>query len=139
MELAAAVAAAGLEPTVIYEVSGTAAGLRTAQSVLPAGARLVLVGLQGAPVEWDVRALSLVEHEVIGTNAHVCGTDLPTALELLASRGRPWSDVAPRALALDDLVEEGLRPLAERRSTRIKTLVDPWAATTRDTVMEARA
>lgn len=139
VDLGSAIADAGLGPTVVYEVSGTAAGLATAQSVLPNGGRLVLVGLQGAPVEWDVRSLSLVEHELIGTNAHVCGTDLPTALELLASRDRPWSDIAPVALALDELVEEGIRPLAERRSTRIKTLVDPWATSTRETVMEMSA
>jgi len=138
-DLAAAVREIGMEPTVVYEVSGTPGGLRTALSVLPPGGRLVLVGLQGSPVEWDVRRLSLVEHEIIGTNAHVCGADLPTALELLASRDAPWSDIAPVALPLSDLVAEGLQPLVERRSSRIKTLVDPWASTARATVMKADA
>ena len=125
----------GVETTVVYEVSGTAAGLQTALSILPPGGRLVLVGLQGRPAELDVRTLSLVEHELIGTNAHVCGDDLPTALELIAKRPDPWSDVAPIAVSLDDLVEEGLRPIVERRSSRIKTLVDPWTPRTRPTLM----
>lgn len=129
----------GIKPTVVYEVSGTAPGLRTALRLLPRGGRLVLVGLQGAAVEWDVRTLSLIEHEVIGTNAHVFATDMPTALELLASREEPWSDIAPVALSLDELVEEGLRPLVERSSSRIKTLIDPWAATSRPTRMVVQA
>ncbi len=130
-----AIADWGMDPTVVYEVSGTTGGLKTALSILPRGGRLVLVGLQSAPVEWDVRTLSLIEHEVIGTNAHVCADDLPTALELLASRTEPWSDIAPVALALDELVDEGIRPLVERRSERIKTLVDPWATRSRQTGM----
>lgn len=129
----------GMDPTVVYEVSGTISGLRTALSILPRGGRLVMVGLQGAPVEWDVRTLSLIEHEVIGTNAHVCAVDMPTALELLAKRADPWSDLAPVALSLDDLVGEALQPLAERRSTRIKNLVDPWTPVTRATQMVAGA
>lgn len=134
-EVGQAISEFGLAPTVVYEVTGTAPGLRTALKILSRGGRLVLVGLQDGPVQWDIRSLSLVEHEVIGTNAHVCGTDLPTALELLASRPRPWSDIAPVAIGLDDLVSEGLQPLVERRSTRIKTLIDPWVDEMRPTDM----
>jgi len=137
VEAAGTIAAWGMDPTVVFEVSGTAAGLRTALSVLPRGGRLVLVGLQGTPVEWDVRTLSLTEHEVIGTNAHVFAADLPESLRLLAEREQPWSDIAPVALSLDDLVAEGIRPLVERRSTRVKTLIDPWAAGSRATEMRA--
>jgi len=36
-------------------------------------------------------------------------------------------------------VEDGLRPLVDGRSQRIKTLVDPWASETRDTVMASVA
>jgi (R,R)-butanediol dehydrogenase/meso-butanediol dehydrogenase/diacetyl reductase len=134
-EAADAVRDWGMDPTVIYEVSGSVAGLRTALTILPKGGRLVLVGLQGAPIEWDVRTLSLIEHEVIGTNAHVCATDMPTSLELLSSRQQPWTDIAPTAISLDQLVEDGVRPLVERRSTRIKTLIDPWADDARPTKM----
>ncbi|MGH3256473.1 MAG: hypothetical protein ACRDOU_13960 [Streptosporangiaceae bacterium] len=35
------------------------------------------------------------------------------------------------ALALDDLVDQGIRPLASGTSTRVKTLVDPWTPATR--------
>ena len=127
-------ATSGIIPSVVYEVSGSAAGFNQALRIAPPGARLVMVGLQHGPLEIDGRSVSLREVELIGTNAHVCGLDLPEALRLLASRRDGWTDVAPVALSLDELVEEGLRPLAERRSTRIKTLIDPWATETRKTV-----
>jgi len=83
--------------------------------------------------------LSLVEHEIIGTNAHVCGVDMPSALGLLAKRPRSWNDVAPVAIPLDELVSEGLKPLIDRRSERIKTLIDPWTAQSRATQMAVPA
>jgi (R,R)-butanediol dehydrogenase/meso-butanediol dehydrogenase/diacetyl reductase len=124
------------DPDVVYEVSGTPGGLATAFDLVPTGGRLVAVGVQAGAMEVPLRDVTLREFEVIGTNAHVCGTDLPHALGLLAGREAPWSDVAPVALALDDLVPEGLEPLASGRSERIKTLVDPWTAQTRPTRME---
>jgi (R,R)-butanediol dehydrogenase/meso-butanediol dehydrogenase/diacetyl reductase len=127
--------AEGMAPSVVYEVSGTGAGLETAQRLLPPGGRLVLVGLQSGGHPWDVRTLSLIEQELIGTNAHVFAEDMPTALELLASRKSSWADLAPVALSLDNLVDSGLRPLVDRRATRIKTLVDPWATEDRPTEM----
>jgi (R,R)-butanediol dehydrogenase/meso-butanediol dehydrogenase/diacetyl reductase len=122
-------------PTVVYEVSGSPAGLATGRELVPAGGRLVVVGLQAAPAELDLRDLTLREIEVIGTNAHVCDDDLPHALGLLAAREGSWSDVAPVALGLDDLVADGLEPLASGHSQRIKTLVDPWITARRATEM----
>jgi (R,R)-butanediol dehydrogenase / meso-butanediol dehydrogenase / diacetyl reductase len=122
-------------PTVVFEVTGSGAGLATARELLPSGGRLVVVGLQPSAVEVDLLDLTLREVEVIGTNAHVCAQDLPDALGLLAARAGSWSDVAPVALALDDVAADGLEPLASGRSRRIKTLVDPWTPRTRATVM----
>lgn len=126
-------AESGLIPSVIYEVSGSKAGVAEALTIAPRGCRIVLVGLQGQPTEINLRDISIREIELIGTNAHVVGADLPEALRLLATRDSGWRDIAPTALSLDRLVDEGLRPLAEARSTRIKTLIDPWAADSRET------
>jgi (R,R)-butanediol dehydrogenase/meso-butanediol dehydrogenase/diacetyl reductase len=122
-------------PTVVYEVTGRPTGLATARQIAPSGGRLVIVGMQPVAAELDLRDLALREIEVIGTNAHVCDVDLPHALGLLAARDGSWSDVAPVALALDDLVADGLEPLARGRSERVKTLVDPWTPATRATRM----
>lgn len=122
-------------PTVVYEVSGSRAGLQTALQILPPGGRMVQVSLHGAPSEIALRSIALREQEVVGTNAHVRATDLPEAVRLLAARRDPWRDVAPVAIALPGLVAEGLEPLASGTNDHVKTLVDPWADATRGTSM----
>lgn len=134
--LAEQVADEGLHPAVVYEVTGTRGGLATALDVLPPGGRLVLVGLQPGKLDERLRDLTLLEHEVIGTNALVKTEDLPEALRLLSGRRRPWSDVAPLAVTLDRLVPDGLEPLVQGRAARIKTIIDPWAIQNRPTQME---
>jgi len=123
------------EPDVVYEVTGTVAGVDAALSAVRPGGRVVVVGLHERLREIDLRSLTLRELSILGTNAHVVGADLPEALRLLAARREPWSDVAPTALSLDRLVPDGLEPLAEGRSRRIKTLIDPWAEASRPTRM----
>jgi (R,R)-butanediol dehydrogenase/meso-butanediol dehydrogenase/diacetyl reductase len=122
-------------PELIYEVTGNSAGLNLAFAALSAGVRLVLVGLQGSPAAVDLRRVSISECELIGTNALIAATDLPRALELLGRRPGSWTDVAPVALALEEYVEDGLRPLADGTPTRVKTLVDPSASASRSTQM----
>jgi threonine dehydrogenase-like Zn-dependent dehydrogenase len=123
------------EPGLVYEVTGTVAGLDAALSSVRLGGRVVAVGLHEHLREIDLRSLTLRELSIHGTNAHVVSADLPEALRLLAARRDPWSDVAPTALSLDRLVPDGLEPLAEGRSRRIKTLVDPWAEASRPSRM----
>lgn len=133
--IAEALRGLGLRPALVCEVSGTASGLEAALEVVRPGGRVVAVGLQEHPRPIDVRALTLREVSLVGTVAHVCRTNLPEAVRLLASRPEPWSDLAPTALSLDRLVSDGLRPMAEGRGERIKTLVDPWAEEPRPTRM----
>jgi (R,R)-butanediol dehydrogenase / meso-butanediol dehydrogenase / diacetyl reductase len=121
----------GVLASVVYEVTGSRGALSEAVDALLPGGRLVVVGLQAEQNPIDLRRLTLTEVELIGTNAHVCGADLPEALRLLAGRGNGWSDVAPEMLPLTELVAGGIRPMAEGRSARVKTLIDPWATTAR--------
>jgi (R,R)-butanediol dehydrogenase / meso-butanediol dehydrogenase / diacetyl reductase len=121
----------GVKPTVIYEVTGSARVLDDAIDALVPGGRLVLVGLQNGPSSVDARRLTLSEVEFVGTNAHVCGADLPEALRLLVSRGGNWRDIAPTILPLSQLVDEGIQPMADGRGARVKTLIDPFAAAAR--------
>jgi (R,R)-butanediol dehydrogenase / meso-butanediol dehydrogenase / diacetyl reductase len=121
----------GVRPSVVYEVTGLRGPLEEAIATVVPGGRIVVVGLQNQPFELDFRELTLAEVELIGTNAHVCGADLPEALRLLAARGGRWNDVAPTMIPLDQLVDDGVRPMADGRATRIKTLIDPWAETAR--------
>ncbi|HZD71871.1 MAG TPA: alcohol dehydrogenase catalytic domain-containing protein [Actinomycetes bacterium] len=123
---------------VVYEVTGSEEGIAAALEVVVDGGRVVVVGLQHRPQTVDLRRLALRELGVIGSQALVCPTDLPEALRLLAARPEGWADVAPIALSLDRLADEGLVPLAEGRAPGIKTLVDPRASASRPTRMELR-
>ena len=61
------------------------------------------------------RSLSVREIDVHGTLAHVCGEDLGEAVAVLAGT-RLAKTVLGDVIALGDLVEAGLRPLAERKA-----------------------
>lgn len=117
----------------VFEVTGTGPGLDLAMASAVPGTRVVLIGLQDGPARIEPRQLSLGEMELIGTNAHVFSSDFADAVRLLASRASGWSDIAPIAFPLEDLVEKGLAPMAEGRAEAIKTLIDPWATEARPT------
>jgi (R,R)-butanediol dehydrogenase/meso-butanediol dehydrogenase/diacetyl reductase len=116
---------------VVYEVTGVASALTAAFELVEPRGRIVAIGLGSEPVALDVRTLTLSEQELVGTNAHVFAADFAEGARLVATRSAGWADIAPVALPLDQLVDQGLRPMAERRSERIKTLVDPWSAEVR--------
>lgn len=120
-------------PVAVYEVSGTASGLDAAIRVAKAGGRVVPVGLHEHPVAVDVRAITLRELELVGTNAHAFAMDVPEAARLVAARSAGWTDVAPIALPLDAMVADALQPLADGTANRIKTLIDPWVDAPRAT------
>jgi (R,R)-butanediol dehydrogenase/meso-butanediol dehydrogenase/diacetyl reductase len=118
---------AGTVPHVVFEVSGAASALEQAVALAPRGGRVVAVGVQKTAPPVDLRRVTLDELELIGTVAHVAGADVPEALRLLSLREEGWGDTAPEVLPLDLLVDEGLRPMVEGRTTRVKTLIDPRA------------
>jgi (R,R)-butanediol dehydrogenase/meso-butanediol dehydrogenase/diacetyl reductase len=130
--LAPQVAAVAGPFSVVYEVTGAAPALTAAFELVAPRGRVVAVGLGSEPVALDVRRLTLTEIRLVGTNAHVFAADFADAARMLADRTDRWADVAPVALPLDDLVDDGLRPMVERRSVRIKTLIDPSTADVRD-------
>jgi (R,R)-butanediol dehydrogenase / meso-butanediol dehydrogenase / diacetyl reductase len=114
---------AGEGAHVVIEASGTPGGPAAALAAARRGGRVLIVGLQAAPRELDLFSFTVREVDLMTTLAHVCDVDLPDALALLDS-----SDVArtviDRVIALDDLVEDGIRPLAAG-SAKGKIVVAP--------------
>ena len=112
---AAAIRAAtdGVGADVVVEASGAADAPATAVAATRRGGRVVLLGLQHAPVELDLLALTLAEIELIPSSAHVCDTDLPPALAMLAG-GNLAPAIIDRVIPLGAVVEDGLRAIAER-------------------------
>jgi (R,R)-butanediol dehydrogenase/meso-butanediol dehydrogenase/diacetyl reductase len=108
---------------VVIEASGAPHAPAAAIAGARRGGRVLLVGLHGAPREIDLTPMILREVDIATTVAHVCDADIPAALELLATSDVAAITAGPR-IPLDALVEDGLRPLAERRATG-KVLVTP--------------
>ena len=94
---------------VVIEASGApvapAAAIRGARR----GGRVLLVGLHGAPRELDLTGMIVREVDIFTTVAHVCDTDIPAALQLLADHGRRGGDRGGADPARS-LVEDGLAP-----------------------------
>ena len=110
---------------IVIEASGAPLAPSAAIAGARRGGRVLLVGLHGAPCELDLTGTILREIDIVTTVAHVCDADIPAALELLAETNIAAVTAGPR-IPLDTLVEEGLRPLAERRALG-KILVTPSA------------
>jgi len=108
---------------VVIESSGAPHGPASAIAGARKGGRVLLVGLHSAPRPLELTPMILREVDVFTTVAHICDSDIPAALELLASTDVASIAAGPR-IPLEALVEEGLRPLAERRASG-KILVAP--------------
>ena len=125
---------AGASPGVVFECTGVGAMVQEAVNLVRPGGRVVVVGLQEAPVAVDLRSLALREKELIGTLAHAFGADFGRAVELLEAGGDVWRLLAPSVLPLEDLVDGGLEPMVAGAPTPIKTLLDPEIDSPRPTV-----
>jgi (R,R)-butanediol dehydrogenase/meso-butanediol dehydrogenase/diacetyl reductase len=110
---------------VVIEASGAPHAPAAAIAGARRGGRVLLVGLHGAPRDIDLTRMILREVDIFTTVAHVCDSDIPAALEFLADSNVAAVTAGPR-IPLDALVEDGLRPLAERRAVG-KILVTPAA------------
>ena len=108
---------------VVVEASGAPQAPTAALAGARRGGRVLLVGLHGAPCELDLTRTILREVDIFTTVAHVCDSDIPAALDLLAQSDVAAVTAGPR-IPLEALVEDGLQPLAERRATG-KILVAP--------------
>jgi threonine dehydrogenase-like Zn-dependent dehydrogenase len=123
----------GMLPDVFFEVSGSAPGLASVLEAARPGATIVPVGIQKGDVPVPLGNWTLSEYTIIGTLAHVVGTDLPDAVRLLGTRP-DWSDLAGEVLPLDRVVDDALVPLTTGKPGQIKTLIDPWISAPRPAV-----
>lgn len=112
----------GLGADVVIDAAGASGTLAEALRATRRGGRVLMLGMPARPPELDAFDAILREVELTASVAHVCGSDLPEALELLSGSGIA-ERVVERVIGLERLVPEGLVPLAEG-SARGKILVD---------------
>jgi len=115
------VAAAILEATdgegadVVIEASGVKSNPSTAIHATKRGGRVVIVGLQADPPPVDIFDAALREVDLIATVAHICDSNLPESLVVLA-KTELASEVLGEVVPMTRLVEDAIAPLAEGRA-----------------------
>jgi threonine dehydrogenase-like Zn-dependent dehydrogenase len=107
---------------VAIDAAGAPGTLDQALHATRRGGRVLMLGMPAQPPELDALDAILREVELTTSVAHVCGSDLPEALDLLAGSGIA-ERVVERVIDLERIVPEGLVPLAEG-TARGKILVD---------------
>jgi threonine dehydrogenase-like Zn-dependent dehydrogenase len=116
-------ATGGRGADVAIEASGVPQGPGLCVASVRRGGTVVIVGLQKEPVAIDLFDMALREVDLHPSLAHVCATDVPEALEVLAS-GSVAAEVVDRVVPLTRLVPDGIEPLIAREVAG-KVLVDP--------------
>ncbi|GII64355.1 2,3-butanediol dehydrogenase [Sphaerisporangium krabiense] len=107
---------------VVVEGSGAPDQLSRAIAMTRYGGRVLAVGLPKRPPAVDVHTLVLREITLDTTMAHVCGDDLPSALDLLA-RSEVAGELLEDVVALDGLTDVLDRLAAGRLDGKV--LIDP--------------
>jgi threonine dehydrogenase-like Zn-dependent dehydrogenase len=107
---------------VTIDAAGAPGTLDQALHATRRGGRVLMLGMPAQPPRLDSLDAILREVELTTSVAHVCGSDLPEALELLAG-SEIAARVVERVIDLERLVPEGLEPLAQG-TARGKILVD---------------
>ena len=108
---------------VVFECTGSTAGIETALRVSGKGGRVVLVGIyrDASPAPWA--RLQAHEKEIVGASAYT--DDFPEALRLLAGGQIRGDLLISDRIALADVVGRGLRALVEEPARHMKILVRP--------------
>ncbi|WP_067986705.1 zinc-dependent alcohol dehydrogenase [Nocardia caishijiensis] len=115
----------GHRPDVVIEASGAPGQLAAALAMVADGGRVEAVGIPERKPELDLHSMIFREITLETTLAHVCDTDLPAALRILAAEPQLGVEFAEPAVGLAEL-----GPSLDRLSAggvEGKILVDPAA------------
>ncbi|WP_410812734.1 zinc-dependent alcohol dehydrogenase [Micromonospora sp. 067-2] len=94
----------GAGAAVVFEVSGSAAGARTATDLLAVRGRLVVVAIHPTPREIDLHRIFWRELEVIGVRVYQ-RSDFTEAVRLLADAAVPAEELISEVVPLDAVTE----------------------------------
>jgi len=114
---------AGYGMDLAFECAGIEACLAGAlESVRPGGV-VVNVAIAGKPLTVDLLPLILKEVSVLGSICYA--NDHQAVIDLLRVHEFPVDQFITGRIALDELVEHGIRPLAEEPEVHVKIVVSP--------------
>ncbi|QLQ36528.1 zinc-dependent alcohol dehydrogenase [Micromonospora robiginosa] len=110
----------GAGAAVVFEVSGSAGGIRTATGLLAVRGRLVVVGIHPTPREVDLHRVFWRELEIVGARVYQ-RVDFTEAVRLLAAGEVPAEDLITEVVPLRDVA--GAFDALERGGV-VKILID---------------
>lgn len=113
---------AGEGADVVFESTGVSGMVNLAQSLIRRGGRLQLVGLHTRSTPVDLLDLSVREIDLKTSIAHICGRNLPSAVDILTERDLA-SVIVEAVVPLEQVGAGALSKLA-RREVSGKFLVD---------------
>jgi (R,R)-butanediol dehydrogenase/meso-butanediol dehydrogenase/diacetyl reductase len=114
---------AGLGTDVAFECAGVDACLAGALESVRPGGIVVNVAIAGRPLTVDLLPLILKEVSVVGSICYA--DDHQAVIDLLRAHEFPVEEFITGTIALDDLVEHGIRRLAEAPEAHVKIVVRP--------------
>jgi len=109
---------------VVFEVTGTAAGLNDSLSATGKSGTTVVVGVHDRPREVDLLALLMDERVVLASLSHAMNEDYLPAIELLHERKVDFEPLITDRVPLRDAVDHGFKPLVDDPESHLKILID---------------
>src|SRR6202163_4425378 len=117
-------AADGERVPVVFECTGTAAGLADSLSATAKSGTTVVLGVHDRPREIDLVALLLDERVVLASLSHAMNDDYIPAIELLRSGKVDFESLITDRVPLQGAVDRGFEPLVADPESHLKVLID---------------
>src|ERR1700674_3093872 len=109
---------------VVFECTGTAAGLADSLSATAKSGTTVVLGVHDRPREIDLVALLLDERLVLASLSHAMNDDYIPALELLNARKVDFEPLITDRIPLRGAVDRGFKALVGDPGAPLKVLID---------------
>ena len=108
----------------VFECTGTAAGLSDSLSATAKGGTTVVLGVHDRPRQVDLLALLMDERVVLASMSHAMTEDYRPAIELLHQRKVDLEPLITDRIPLKDAVDRGFKALVENPESHLKVLID---------------
>jgi (R,R)-butanediol dehydrogenase/meso-butanediol dehydrogenase/diacetyl reductase len=109
---------------VVFECTGTAAGMTESLSATAKGGTTVVLGVHDRPREVDLLAMLMDERVVLASLSHGMNEDYLPAIELLHERKVDFEPLITDRIPLKDAVDRGFKALVENPESHLKVLID---------------
>lgn len=109
------------------ECAGVDAALAGCLDAVRPGGTVVNVAIAGKPLTVDLLPLIVKELRILGSICYA--DDHPAAIQMLTDHEFPVEQFVTGRIALEDLVDKGIRAMGDDPESQVKVLVEPSGAT----------